>query len=112
MYSTSHFHSTSHEVLCIASGSARCCFGGEDNESRVEPVLEKGDVVIVPAGVSHRLLEEKERPFVMVGCYPPGCQWDMCYGKSGEEKKIEGIKSLGWFEKDPIYGSEGPVLGV
>lgn len=58
MYSDTHFHSTSHEVLAIASGSARCCFGGESNPNRVEPTLQKGDVVIVPAGVGHRLLED------------------------------------------------------
>lgn len=58
MYSDTHFHSTTHEVLAIASGSARCCFGGESNPDRVEPTLQKGDVVIVPAGVGHRLLED------------------------------------------------------
>ena len=66
MYSTSHFHSTTHEVLCIASGRARCCFGSEQNPERVEPVLEAGDVVIVPAGVSHRLLEDLDGGFQMV----------------------------------------------
>lgn len=38
--------------------------------------------------------------------------WDMCYGEEGEKKKIEGIKHLGWFERDPIYGDQGPVLDV
>jgi len=47
MFTETHFHSTTHEVLSIASGSAKCCFGGEQNEGRVEPVLEEGDVVIV-----------------------------------------------------------------
>lgn len=36
----------------------------------------------------------------------------MCYGKKGEEKKMEEIKKLPWFTKDPVYGSEGPVLDV
>jgi uncharacterized protein YjlB len=109
MYSDTHFHSTTHEVLCIASGSAKCCFGGEENEGRIEPVLEKGDVVIVPAGVGHRLLEDYGG-FQMVGSYPKGKNWDMCYGRSGEEEKVKGIKSLRWFERDPIYGDEGPTL--
>ena len=34
----------------------------------------------------------------------------MCYGKAGEEEKVEGINNLRWFEKDPLYGDEGPVL--
>lgn len=111
MYSQTHFHSTTHEVLCIASGSATCCFGGEDNPGRIEPRLTKGDVVVVPAGVGHRLLDD-HGGFQMVGSYPAGKNWDMCYGKSGEESKVQGISSLGWFKADPIYGREGPVLGV
>lgn len=112
MYSTSHFHSTSHEVLCIASGRAMLCFGHEDNPDTVQQELSKGDVVVIPAGVAHRLLEDLEGGFSMVGCYPPGKQWDMCYGKQGEEKQVSSIKDLGWFDKDPIYGEEGPVLNL
>lgn len=78
MYSFSHFHSTSHEVLGIASGKARLCFGHEENAKRVEEVCEKGDVIVVPAGVSHRLLEDLDGGFSMVGSYPVGCNWDMC----------------------------------
>lgn len=135
MYSTSHFHSTSHEVLGIANGKARLCFGHEDNPKRVEEVLTKGDVIVVPAGVAHRLLEDLEGGFemvclcgmpslgsrqqlelivdrVQVGCYPTGFNWDMCYGKKGEESKIEKIKDLAWFQRDPVYGDEGPALDV
>jgi uncharacterized protein YjlB len=110
MYSTSHFHSTSHELLCIASGKAKLCFGHEDNPERVEPVVETGDVIFVPAGVAHRLLEDLAGGFQMVGSYPKGRDWDMCYGKEGEEEKVKRIKELGWFERDPIYGEEGPAL--
>lgn len=79
MYSFSHFHSTSHEVLGIASGAAKLCFGCEENPGRVEVVVGRGDVVVVPAGVAHRLLEEVggEEGFEMVGCYPQGCGWDV-----------------------------------
>ncbi|KAH9905451.1 RmlC-like cupin domain-containing protein [Xylariomycetidae sp. FL2044] len=123
MYRTTHFHSTTHEVLCISRGRARLCFGGEANPGKVETEVEKGDVMVVPAGVGHRLLEdlseveEEEEEgggsgFEMVGSYPKGCSWDMCYGKKGEEAKVAGIKKLGWFERDPIYGDRGPVLDV
>ena len=112
MYSQSHFHSTSHEVLCVASGKARLCFGGEGNPENVETVVEKGDVMVVPAGVAHRLLQDIDGGFNMVGSYPTGRNWDMCYGREGEEEKVKGIGSLGWFERDPIYGDEGPCLHV
>ncbi|KAK4119051.1 hypothetical protein N657DRAFT_684736 [Parathielavia appendiculata] len=137
MYATSHFHSTTHEVLCVFSGRAKLLFGGEGNPGAVETVVERGDVIVLPAGVAHRLVadlssssssgptaaageEEGEDEggacsgrFEMVGGYPVGGeQWDMCYGREGEEGRVQGIKRLGWFEKDPIYGDQGPVLEV
>ncbi|KAG8933195.1 hypothetical protein FRC01_010541 [Tulasnella sp. 417] len=112
MYKTTHYHSTTHEVLCIISGRAKLCFGGEENPENVTPTVQKGDVIILPAGVGHRLLEEVESPFQMVGSYPKGFSWDMCYGKEGEAVKARQIEKLGWFERDPVYGDEGPALGV
>jgi len=67
-------------------------------------------VVIVPAGVGHRLLGDFGSGFEMIGSYPKGKNWDMCYGKKGEEGKVKGISSLGWFERDPLYGDEEPSL--
>ena len=110
--SFSHFHSSAHEVLCVIKGKAKLCFGHEDNPERVEPLIGGGDVIVVPAGVSHRLLEDIEGGFEMVGSYPKGRNWDMCYGKEGEESQVKAIQSLGWFDRDPIYGDQGPVLDV
>lgn len=110
MYSTSHFHSTSHEVLGIANGSATLCFGHEDNRERVVTTVRRGDVILIPAGTAHRLLDDLEGGFLMVGAYPPGCDWDMCYGTGGEEAKVQAINSLEWFKKDPVYGDEGPAI--
>ena len=42
MYSFNHFHSNTHEVLGIASGQAKLCFGHESNPERVEEVLQRG----------------------------------------------------------------------
>jgi uncharacterized protein YjlB len=125
MYREHHYHSTTHEVLVVYQGRAKVCFGGLSNPKRVEMQVEKGDVIIIPAGVAHALLNDvgesdhslsvgekggrKEEGFMMIGSYPPGKQWDHCttdLGKEGEER----IKNLGWFEKDPIYGNAGPVL--
>ncbi|KAG8987638.1 hypothetical protein FRB94_001609 [Tulasnella sp. JGI-2019a] len=78
MYSTSHFHSTTHEVLAISSGRARLLFGGEGNPKNVEAEVIKGDAIIIPAGVAHRLVEDLEGGFEMVGSYPKGVvKWDM-----------------------------------
>ncbi|KAF2279300.1 uncharacterized protein EI97DRAFT_370869 [Westerdykella ornata] len=117
MYQTTHYHSTTHEILCVYRGAARLCFGGEENPGRVEAVLKAGDCVVLPAGVGHRLLEDLsgddgdgEEGFMMIGAYPPGCSWDMCYGREGEEAKAEAVKKVKWLEKDPLYGDDGPVL--
>lgn len=112
MYATSLFHSNTHEVLCITSGSAKLCFGGEENPGRVEPVVNSGDVIVLPAGMAHRLLHDMSTAsrFEMVGSYPRGYDWDMCYGEEGGEGRVKGIGEVPWFVKDPIYGEHGPVL--
>lgn len=48
----------------------------------------------------------------MVGSYPTGCSWDMCYGRDEEKSKVDGINKLEWFERDPVYGDDGPSLHV
>ncbi|QIX01331.1 hypothetical protein AMS68_006848 [Peltaster fructicola] len=111
MYSQSHFHSTTHEVLAVAQGKAKLCFGHEDNPEHVMETVSKGDVIIIPAGVSHRLMED-HGDFLMVGSYPKGKQWDMCYGHLDEAKRIDAITNLPWFDRDPIYGNKGPVDNV
>lgn len=72
--------------------------------------VERGDVIVIPAGVGHRLLEDFDGGFEMVGSYPRGKNWDMCYGKDEEDHKVKGISELGWLTKDPIYEDSGPVL--
>lgn len=96
----------------MTRGRALLCFGGEENPGRVEAAVEAGDVVVVPAGMAHRLLEDVEGGFEMVGSYPPGHSWDMCYGRAGEEEQVREIARLVWFGRDPIFGDEGPVLDV
>ena len=99
-------------MLCVAAGKAKLCLGGEDNPERVELMVQTGDVMIVPAGVSHQLLDDVEGEFSMVGSYLKGKDWDMCYVREGEEARVENNGRLGWFEKDPTYGDEGPMLQV
>ncbi|GBE83218.1 hypothetical protein BKA93DRAFT_815450 [Sparassis latifolia] len=121
MYQTSHFHSTTHELLVISSGCARLLFGGDDNPGAVIVDVQRGDAMLLPAGVAHRLLEDLssghglEQSFEMVGSYPLNAEeWDMCYGdgrKGEDQEEIWGrIRKLSWLERDPIYGGEGPAL--
>ena len=73
--------------------------------------MKQGDVIVVPAGVAHGLLEDRG-DFCMVGSYPGGKSWEMCYGRDNEANKVQKIKHLDWFDRDPVYGNEGPALDV
>jgi hypothetical protein len=91
----SHHYSTTHDVLFVFSGKAKLLFGGEGDLGRVEQVVGAGDAIVVPAGVSHRLLDDIEGGFRMVGSHPKCCNWDMCYGKKGEESQRQSVVSSG-----------------
>lgn len=110
MYRTTHFHSTTHELLVVFRGDALLLFGGEGNPGRVEIKARKGDAILIPAGVAHKLVEESPGGFEMVGSYPRGAaSWDMCYGAEGEDVD-DTIRGVEWFHKDPLFGQTGPAV--
>lgn len=103
IYDFHHYHSNTHEVLVVYSGRAKVQFGGPKG-----PFLdiEKGDVVIIPVGVSHKSLE-LSKDFSCIGMYPTDTQWDMNYGNPNKDKPI---KEVGLPKTDPLYGKEGPLF--
>jgi uncharacterized protein YjlB len=106
VYDFHHYHSTAHEVLAICGGQGRILFGGEHG---IELAISAGDAIVIPAGVAHKNLGS-ERNFVVVGAYPHGHQYDMCYGKRGERPAADrNIVSLPIPDSDPLYGSDGPL---
>jgi uncharacterized protein YjlB len=107
VYSYHHYHSTAHEVLGVAAGTARLHLGGESGAiMNVEP----GDVLVIPAGVAHKNLGSSD-DFLVVGAYPAGQDWDMNYGRDGERPKADrNIAKVPLPAKDPIYGENGPLI--
>ena len=109
IYRYHHYHSTAHEVLGCYRGEATVLFGGERGVSRT---LEAGDVVVIPAGVGHKLLEASD-DFAVVGAYPDGQRHDMNYGRPEERgdalANVERVPAPG---QDPVAGSEGPLVEV
>ncbi|EKV06175.1 hypothetical protein PDIG_79530 [Penicillium digitatum PHI26] len=115
MYSQNHFHSTTQEMLGVVSGTARLCVGGEENPKRFEPTVQRGDLIIMPTRVSHQLLEDlhgDQAEFEMVGAYPHGKQWDLCYGTPEEKVQAQRIKDVVCFRQGPFYGADGSALYV
>lgn len=102
-----HYHSTAHEVLGVASGSARLMMGGPDGE---EIKVSAGQVLAIPAGVGHkRLLSSSD--FMVVGGYPPGASWDLLKGDAGERPQAdENIAAVPLPDSDPVQGRDGALL--
>jgi uncharacterized protein YjlB len=106
VYDFHHYHSTAHEVLGVYGGTATIQLGGEQG---ITVTVERGDVVIIPAGVAHKNLGASP-DFRVVGAYPRGQQWDMNYGKPGERPQAdERIARVPLPENDPVYGADGPL---
>lgn len=101
-----HYHSTTHEVLGIYSGSATIQLGGDQGPKLL---LEKGDVLIIPAGVAHKNLDE-EHAIGVIGAYPDGREYDMNYGKPGERPQTDqNIAKLPIPDTDPLTGAVGEL---
>lgn len=106
IYSYHHYHSTTHEVLAVISGSANVKMGGEQGE---EFSISAGDVIVIPAGVGHCNLGSS-RDFRVVGAYPGGRSYDMCTGKPGERPQVlQNIKEVPMPELDPVTGEKDPL---
>ena len=107
IYSYHHYHSTAHEVLGVYSGSADVMLGGEKKGKSFQ--IEKGDVILIPAGVAHKKLSSSN-DFRVVGAYPEGQSWDMNYGKEGERPAADkNISKVPYPTNDPVHGNSGPL---
>ena len=104
-----HYHSTAHEVLGLYSGRVKAMFGGPDGHV---VTAEAGDVIIIPAGVSHKNIDQSP-DFRCVGAYPAGQSPDMQYGKLGERPHTDqNIRSVLRPKTDPVYGKNGPLSEI
>jgi uncharacterized protein YjlB len=108
VFSYHHYHSTSHEVLCVVSGQASIDFGGAEGSTLQ---VEAGDVVVIPSGVGHRNAGSSG-DFSVVGAYPSGQEfYDLRTGEEGERPEVlENIRNVPLPVADPLFGEGGPLL--
>lgn len=107
VYDYHHYHSNTHEVLGVQSGSATLLIGGESGE-RLD--VRTGDVIVLPAGTAHMNLESSP-DFQVVGAYPEGRTPNLRKRTPSERtQSIPEVRSVPLPEQDPVYGEEGPLL--
>lgn len=107
VYDFHHYHSTAHECLGVAAGTATLMLGGPEGR---EFALQAGDVVVLPAGTGHCRLT-RDPDFLMVGAYPPGQDWDLLKGEAGERPDADKrIAQVPLPTTDPVGGQGGPLL--
>ncbi|CEG29314.1 cupin domain-containing protein [Bacillus sp. B-jedd] len=101
-----HYHSNAHEVLGVKSGNATVLLGGDTGE-RVN--VSAGDVILLPAGTGHKLIEASE-DFEVIGAYPEGMSPNMKErDPAGRAQALQEIRNVPLPETDPVYGETGPL---
>lgn len=106
LYKFHHYHSTAHEALGVFRGQVSVRLGGPGG---LLVALSAGDVLVLPAGVSHKN-ERQSAGFRVLGAYPEGTTWDMQYGKPGERPKADArIGQVPLPKADPLFGPDGPL---
>jgi uncharacterized protein YjlB len=105
VYDFVHYHSQIHEVMGVARGTAKIECGGL--KGRVLS-FKAGDVLVLPAGTGHRLIDAS-RNFLVVGAYPKEGTYDECTDTRECGEAAKRVAKVRKPSKDPVYGTSGPL---
>ncbi|KAH8691755.1 hypothetical protein GQ44DRAFT_636133 [Phaeosphaeriaceae sp. PMI808] len=112
-----HFHPNTHECYAIIRGSSRLALGRareDEGTDGVEVDVCVGDVIVIPAGVSHRSLRSGGG-FRYIGVYPkdaPRWRNNHCKGEESMKALAEEIKNVPVPNFDPVFGANGPLSKI
>lgn len=107
VFTYTHFHTNTHEVLGIYAGEADIQLGGESG-----PVIHliKGDAVLIPAGVGHKQIHASD-DFMAVGAYPAGLSPDKYLDQPEQlPETLKNVARVSIPDSDPLYGDAGGLL--
>jgi uncharacterized protein YjlB len=101
VYDFHHYHSTAHEVLGFAGGSARLMLGGENGR---EVVVRAGDVALC---LGARVTAGWRRGRISSSCaYPPGQEWDICKQAPDDQEAVARMAALPFPPSEPVWGNQ------
>ncbi|KAF5018252.1 hypothetical protein F66182_9781 [Fusarium sp. NRRL 66182] len=119
---TKHFHPNTHECYGVIQGGSELIFGAGGADSPdvgVRVPVHLGDVIVVPAGVSHASIHEdnktkdKSERYRYIGVYPvESPHWRNEFGKVPLAEKSDVVEESSRvpIPQDPLSGDGGPLM--
>ena len=96
-------------MLGVYKGKTKIVVGGESG-NLIE--IQKGDVLIIPAGVAHKNLGSENQVGV-IGAYPGGKKYDIKYGRKDERPEADiNIKNVPIPKTDPVWGVFSGIVKI
>lgn len=106
IFTFTHYHTNTHELLGVSQGQAKVQLGGVTGP---KATVQKGDVILIPAGVGHRQLSATD-DFEVLGAYPNGLSPDLYHddpSKLAQARK--NIAQIAMPSTDPVTGKQGGI---